>query len=53
MKKIYQHPTSRAIVLQVRNTILTGSIKEDVVNEGDDIKFTRRRAWLDEEEEDY
>ena len=53
MKKIYQHPTSRTIVLQVRNTILTGSIKDGVVNEEDNIVFTRRRMWEDDEDEEW
>jgi len=53
MKKIYQHPTSRTIVLQVRNTILTGSIKDDVVNKEDNIVFTRRRMWEDDEDEEW
>ena len=52
MKKIYQHPTSRTIVLQVRNAILVGSIKDDVVDEGESgLVFTRRRMWEDEEED--
>ena len=54
MKKIYQHPTSRTIVLQVKNTILTGSIKEDEVNKGESgLVFTRRRMWEDDEDEEW
>ena len=49
MKKIYQTPYSKVIELHLTHGILAGSNRNDEV--GYDEEFTRRRMWLDNEEE--
>ena len=51
MKKNYSQPTSRVIELMERSSILSASTKELYETGGTGTTLTRRRTWLDDEEE--